>query len=74
MKTFIFYKNSKDIISKNEIDASIKKILKNKYIKIVMFGGCEITNEENAEYDKLKAQVSNIKVFECINEFKLDIN
>ena len=74
LKTFIFYKNSKDTISKNEIDASIKKILKNKYIKIVMFGGCEITNEENAEYDKLKAQVSNIKVFECINEFKLDIN
>ena len=74
LKTFVFYKNSKDNISKNEIDTFIRKILRNKFIRLVIFGGSEITNEEIEEYDKLKVQSSNLKVFEFVNDFKIEIN
>jgi len=70
---FIFYKNSNDTIPQNNIDQFIRKILENKNIKIVIFGGFDISNEEKDEYDKLKAQSSNIKIFEFVNDFKLEI-
>ena len=72
LKAFGYFLNPQDKKSDGEINNFIKRILNNSTIKIFIFGGTQISNEKIQEYEKLKLK-NNIKIFEVINDFNIEI-
>ncbi len=72
LKAFGYFVNPQDKKSNGEINNFIKRILNNSTIKIFIFGGTQISNEKIQEYEKLKLK-NNIKIFEVINDFNVEI-
>ena len=72
LKAFGYFVNPQDKKSDGEINNFIKRILNNSTIKIFIFGGTQISNEKIQEYEKLKLK-NNIKIFEVINDFNVEI-
>ena len=72
LKAFGYFLNPQDKKSDGEINNFIKRILNNSTIKIFIFGGTQLSNEKIQEYEKLKLK-NNIKIFEVINDFNIEI-
>ena len=72
LKAFGYFLNPQDKKSDGEINNFIKRILNNSTIKIFIFGGTQLSNEKIQEYEKLKLK-NNIKIFEVINDFNVEI-